>query len=104
MPTSEVCLTPRRSYRESHKFRGQDYQRTFTEYAYRALLWTWEREVLDAVVSPAASAHLVYLDFACGTGRVLRHLEERVKTATGVDVSASMLQVARNETVRANLI
>jgi len=38
---------------------------------------------------------LALLDFACGTGRVLALLSPRVDSAVGVDVSESMLEVAR---------
>jgi SAM-dependent methyltransferase len=35
------------------------------------------------------------LDFACGTGRVLRYLESRVPVTIGVDVADEMLTLAR---------
>ena len=44
------------------------------------------------------------LDFACGTGRITELLENRVKTSTGVDVSGSMLAIARKKLKRTEII
>ena len=60
--------------------------------------------MLDAILAPDAPSDIAYLDFACGTGRVLGHLERRVGAATGVDVSASMLEVARQHVNGATLV
>lgn len=102
MPSNDAVFA-RPSYRESHKVKGADYHRRFERHSYRGVLWTLEREVLDAVAPASDAVHLDYLDFACGTGRVLAYLEPRVKTAAGVDVSASMLTEARRRVQRAVL-
>jgi ubiquinone/menaquinone biosynthesis C-methylase UbiE len=91
------------SYRFSHIAKGGDYARGFVDRKYRALLWELERTVLDEIVPAGQSRALAYLDFACGTGRVIHHLEDRVKTAVGVDVSASMLSIAEGTVRRAEL-
>ena len=44
------------------------------------------------------------LDFACGTGRVLRFLEGRFGTPTGVDVSKDMLEFARQACTKSNFV
>ncbi len=53
------------------------------------------------------------IDLGCGTGRLLTHLSQRGFTCVGVDLSASMLAIAREKTrvagwttllVRANLV
>lgn len=44
------------------------------------------------------------LDFACGTGRILSYLEDRAREATGVDVSPTMLAVARRRVRTARII
>lgn len=83
-------------YRASHVGRGSDYASSFEERPHRALLWDLERRALDGILArhlPGAQVDL--LDFACGTGRILSHLAPRVRTATGVDVSPSMLAEAR---------
>jgi len=83
--------------------KGVDYQRVFTERAHLAVMWTLERDVLDALVPEGSGADLDYLDFACGTGRILAHLEGRVRRAVGADVSPAMLSVARQRVNRANV-
>lgn len=70
------------------------------------LLWALEREVLDRVVEEQRrrSKTVAYLDFACGTGRVISYLEDRCDSARGIDVSAEMLQRARGRVRRAELV
>jgi SAM-dependent methyltransferase len=68
-------------------------------------LWGLEQQYLTDVVD----RHLVgrpirYLDFACGTGRILAFLESRVAESTGVDISANMLELARPKLRRSELI
>ena len=45
-----------------------------------------------------------HLDFACGTGRILGLLSPIAASSTGVDVSASMLQVARDTLAGVELV
>lgn len=91
------------SYRESHQHKGADYHRTFTELPHRRLLWNLERKTLSGIVALHCRAPVRHLDFACGTGRVLGHLQSQVASSDGVDVSASMLQVAKQTTPGATL-
>lgn len=93
------------SYRESHKRKGAEYNDTFSAIPHRAILWKLERSILDRIVRerfPGAKPR--YLDFACGTGRILGHLEPRVYSAVGVDVSSTMLQVAHANVPAASII
>lgn len=69
--------------------------------------WLWERE--KPVLSDVIDRHLGgrdvrFLDFACGTGRILSFLEPRVADATGVDISEKMLALAKSKVERAALI
>lgn len=95
------------SYTDSHKGKGRDYHESFAPEVnpHRAMLWRLEQRALDGILRdylmPGSIAHL---DFACGTGRILGHLVGRVATATGVDVSPSMMQVAREVAPGAELI
>ena len=70
------------------------------------VVWTLERPLLEAIVREqrARSGKVAYLDFACGTGRVLSFLEPLVDEATGIDVSASMLARAAGRVKKARLI
>ena len=84
------------SYRESHLHKGLDYHDTFSSLPYRAVIWRLEqRLLLNIVRNHFFDEPPRYLDFACGTGRILGHLSPYCRSAAGVDVSASMLDVAR---------
>lgn len=94
-------------YRLSHQKRGKGtaYETRFHANPHRAMVWRLEQRVLDQVVRRAGwqpPAH--YLDFACGTGRVLAYLEERFDRSVGVDVSEEMISVARSRTRRSELL
>lgn len=98
-----------RTYREHFAPAGSG--RSYDEDQYRPgsfwdLLWTFEREALDGILEEQRerSGTVAYLDFACGTGRVLSYLEERCDTARGIDVSAEMLRRARARVRRAELL
>lgn len=93
------------SYRDSHAAKGADYHDTFSSLPHRAMLWKLEQRLLSRLVTamfPNRRAH--YLDFACGTGRILAHVSPMVRSATGVDVSTSMLEIARSALPGADLI
>ena len=57
------------------------------------LVWQPEKRFLSALVRQLRSKldHIDYLDFACGTGRIISYMEDKVDTATGIDVSEAML-------------
>ena len=96
---------PVRSYRESHLEKGADYHAVFRDNPRRALLWALEQEHLARILRRfLADRPIEHLDFACGTGRILALLEGRTRSSTGVDVSASMLDVARKNVRRSQLI
>lgn len=70
--------------------------------------WLWEREKQELLIlierylrAPSACR---YLDFACGTGRLLQLLERRFGESTGVDVSAQMLAIAQSRLDRSTLL
>jgi predicted TPR repeat methyltransferase len=68
----------------------------FFENPYRSMVWQFERAFLDRILTALYAGHEIHhLDFACGTGRILSHLKDRVHTSVGVDLSPSMLEVAR---------
>lgn len=94
-------------YVDGHKGRGRDYDETFSPEVnpYRAMIWRLEQRALNRILRDRlASGKITLLDFACGTGRVLGHLHGHVASATGVDVSSSMLEVAKNVAPEAELI
>lgn len=92
------------SYRYSHINKGEDYDNMFKFNSHRSMMWALEREALDNIIDKYFVLGIHHLDFACGTGRILAHMEKRVETSTGVDISASMLSVARKNAPRSQLI
>jgi SAM-dependent methyltransferase len=78
----------------------------YKEKSYAAALWNIEQQILLAELhlTRRRIGHIDYLDFACGSGRILSLLEPHVDSATGVDVSQDMLNIARDRTGGARLI
>lgn len=94
-------------YRNSHLHpdKGISYEKSFHAIAYRSLLWEIERRVLDLIIQDFYKGKVInHLDFACGTGRILTYLQDRVDISVGVDVSESMLSVARVRQLSPQLI
>jgi len=93
------------SYRESHQGKGVDYDDSFRTEPYRAMLWRIEQQVLERLISELFPQGVGdYLDFACGTGRVLRFLGQGAASVTGIDISENMLEVARRKSPDAELV
>jgi len=93
------------SYRESHQGKGADYHVQFSDNPRRAVIWGIEQELLGRILARFLPGRPIdHLDFACGTGRILCLLEDRTRSSLGVDVSPSMLAVARGNVRRAELI
>ncbi len=87
-----------KDYRESHlqPEKGKSYHAAFSDEPYRNMVWQFEKGILDCILKVFYSNSDIHLfDFACGTGRILSYLEDRTKSAIGVDLSPSMLEVAR---------
>ncbi|UCG57495.1 MAG: class I SAM-dependent methyltransferase [Phycisphaerales bacterium] len=95
------------TYRDSHKAldKGEVYDGNYERIPWRRFLWSREQKILLSILEKyfeGRDTHL--LDFACGTGRITGLLEDRVKTSTAVDVSPSMLAVARTKLKRTEII
>jgi SAM-dependent methyltransferase len=94
-------------YTDRHKGRGAEYHETFSPEVnpYRAMVWRLEQRALNRLLRKhLPSRSINHLDFACGTGRIVEYLIHRVSHTTGVDVSSSMLEVARKVAPAAELI
>lgn len=74
--------------------------------SYSSLMWEFEKLQLDAVLRKMRSTHaeIDYLDFASGSGRIIGYLEDKVDTATGIEISQAMVDVAAARVTRANFI
>jgi ubiquinone/menaquinone biosynthesis C-methylase UbiE len=95
------------SYRESHKYEGKgvEYESFYRNKTWQKFLWSREQEILLRIIEKYFTGRDVHLlDFACGTGRITEFLENRVNTSTGVDVSGSMLAIARKKLKRTEII
>jgi ubiquinone/menaquinone biosynthesis C-methylase UbiE len=95
------------SYRESHKYeaKGAEYEAYYQNKAWQRFLWSREQEIILRILEKYFKERDVHLlDFACGTGRITEFLENRVKTSTGVDVSGTMLAIAREKLKRTEII
>lgn len=95
------------SYKDSHKYetKGAEYEAYYQNKAWQRFLWSREQEILLSILDKYFTGRDVHLlDFACGTGRITEFLENRVITSTGIDVSGSMLAVARKKLKRTEII
>ena len=87
---------PRSDYRESHLCKGEDYDDELSANAWEAYTAAIELTIIDEVIIDRFSeGPRRCMDFACGTGRLTCFLQERVPYCLGVDISSSMLAVAK---------
>lgn len=93
------------SYRQSHMDAGAGYRYdAFNANKVDALIWRhFVKDYVAQVFRRCEAEGLTrYLDFACGTGRILK-LGAEFFPAVGIDVSAEMLSVARQRVPAAKL-
>jgi ubiquinone/menaquinone biosynthesis C-methylase UbiE len=105
LPHDEVVAE--KGYRESHTDpgKGAEYEHLYATDSWNRYVWEREQQILQrAIADHLAGVDIRYLDFACGTGRVISFLEDQVSEATGVDVSPSMLEQARGKVTTARLV
>jgi SAM-dependent methyltransferase len=95
------------NYRQSHSSAeyGLRYQDTYQR-GYYYYQWTYiERVLLHGLLAAgAAEGSRTCLDFACGTGRIAQVASGVFERVVGVDVSESMLAIARAETAGVELV
>lgn len=95
-------------YRESHvgpESWAKDYDgKLFSPGSFDAIMWEREQRLLDRILQLHVACRENYLDFACGTGRVLAHVERHFQTPVGLDISQTMLAVAKQRVRAAMLI
>jgi len=93
-------------YRNSHASDGYGatYLMTYAR-GYYAAQWEYiEAPLLRRIFERLHTAgNRSYLDFACGTGRILKVGEQLFDDATGVDISIEMAQHAREACTRATI-
>lgn len=96
-----------RSYREQFTSpeAARRYEKFYSQKTLDSILWEIEKNYLLETVTELRNTvqKIDYLDFACGTGRVVCYLEPFVNTATGIDVSSEMLKIAQQKVKHASL-
>jgi predicted TPR repeat methyltransferase len=95
-------------YRQSHvgpESWAKDYDsKLFSPGSFDAIMWEREQRLLDRILQEHVRCRDSYLDFACGTGRVLAHVEPHFQASVGLDISATMLAVAQQRVRAAMLV
>ena len=94
-------------YRLSHRApeKGRSYDEDYARMLWLTYLWKREQRVLDGVLKTYLPSHAIrYLDFACGTGRIAQYLDPRVAKVIAVDISESMLALARQKLPAATIL
>jgi SAM-dependent methyltransferase len=94
-------------YTESHKDIKKALNYEYNLYAdetYDSCMWEIEKKYLLKEIGSIKKGKIKYLDFACGTGRVISFVEPLIAESTGVDVSNNMLDIAKNKTIKSRLI
>src|SRR5690554_5494081 len=69
------------------------------------MIWALEKDAIDRICKRYFPREIgSHLDFACGSGRLIGFLRDRVGSSIGVDVSTDMLEIAKREVGDAKLI
>jgi SAM-dependent methyltransferase len=92
-------------YRRSHLAKGPDYDEYIANDPWSQYMTAVEAEILSRIVRRLFEQGLSgSLDFACGTGRISRVMENLAKRSWGVDVSETMIAEARRKCRRTTFI
>ncbi len=108
MNSSETDTShPAFDYRRSHLAPGKGitYDRRYRDIPWRRYLWSREQAALARIVTEFLEGRSIrYLDFACGTGRIMQFLWPFVNHCTGIDLSETMLQLCRDKLPHAEIL
>lgn len=99
-------------YRNSHATLeiAQKYENVvYDADSYSSVIWKFERKILDKYLAllKTKNTNLNCLDFACGTGRIIKYLEMRLdynNCLIGIDISGHMLKIAKSKVSHSQLI
>ena len=99
------------SYSESHTKPGKgiSYHESFEIRKYRKMVWDLEKLYLRKILEDNfKNEKIIHLDFACGTGRILKFLESETTSSLGIDISGEMLgeakKIVKSEIIEGDLI
>jgi SAM-dependent methyltransferase len=91
-------------YRTSHLLKGSVYDEQLQQDPFDAYISRREDEILTCLIPRLFPRRVPrYLDFACGTGRVLARVAQYADESMGIDISPSMIEQARVRCATAKL-
>jgi SAM-dependent methyltransferase len=100
-PLGGVCS----DYRASHLDKGACYDASLSGDAWSAYLAQQEWTILISVIKEYFNGRPCRcMDFACGTGRLTATLEGLVENCIGIDISSSMIEIARSKCKKASFL
>lgn len=84
---------------------AQEYERFYQRGTADDAMWRIERRFLAELVERNREhwPSCRYLDFACGTGRVIQFVETLVASSQGIDIAPEMLEIAAQKVSRSEL-
>ncbi|MBU2676865.1 MAG: methyltransferase domain-containing protein [Gammaproteobacteria bacterium] len=84
---------------------ARNYEQRYAPETADDLLWQVEQTHLNKVISQLREklTRIDYLDFACGTGRIISFVEPQVDSATGIEISPEMVRIAQKYVKDASL-
>lgn len=92
-------------YRASHVGRGGDYDVALAASPFDAYMGAHEHRILREVLARLYPKGVDrYVDFACGTGRITALVEPYARASIGIDVSESMIAIARPKCLRTTFV
>lgn len=99
-------------YRKSHATyeKARNYENVvYSDDSYDYIIWKFEKKILDKYLKMLKNedTNLSCLDFACGTGRIIQYLEEKLgrnDRFIGIDISESMLKIAKSKVSCSDLV
>jgi SAM-dependent methyltransferase len=99
------CDVRTTDYRLSHLDKGAKYDAALIADAFDAHMAEREKELLEQFVPVLFPQGIDrYLDFACGTGRIMALVAPHARSVVGVDVSESMIAKARQRCPSAEFV
>ena len=95
-----------RDYYQSKESATEYDEVAYKEGTYGSIIWKLEKEILEAFLISLRkkSDKIRYLDFACGTGRIISAVEKFVDESFGIDINQSMLDRAADKLKNTTLI
>lgn len=94
--------SPDGDYAQSHQSKGKDYHNRFSKWHGRAMMQALESTFIINTIENKKIFQ--YLDFACGTGRILDITASYSDSTFALDVSQSMLEVAKSRHDKCNFL